>query len=176
MRAATITFPALLGAVSLVLLYGACLMPTGVWGWTAVAGLAPLAVVASKGVGPGFLCWGGASLLGILLLPDKFCAVLYALLFGLYPMGKALAERLKNPFMRYGAKLAFFNVSLSLLLSFMRALVLASLPDFAADHALVLLYLIGNIVFLIYDVGLTRLIRFYLARVDRAVRKNGRFG
>ena len=78
-----IALPAVLGAFALVILYVACGMPTGLWGWTAVAGLAPLAAVASLGVRSGFLCWGGVSILAFLLLPDKFCAMLFAALFGM---------------------------------------------------------------------------------------------
>ena len=174
-RAGGIAFPALLGAISLILLYAACLMPTGLWGWVAIAGLGPLAAVASIGVRTGFLCWGGVSILALLLLPDKFCAVLFSLLFGLYPMIKAIAERGKHRVLGYGVKLVFFNLVLTLLLILGKTLMLASLPDAIAQRSLWVLYLLGNVIFLIYEIGLTRLIRFYLARVDRAIRKNGRF-
>ena len=174
-HAAGIAFPAVLGALSLVMLYFACLMPTGLWGWTAVAGLGPLAVVASRNVKSGFLCWGGVSILALLLLPDKFCAVLFLVLFGLYPMVKAVAERMKQPVLQYVVKFAFFDAALSLLLLFARALVLGSLPDVITQQSLWLLYLLGNLIFLVYEIGLTRLIRFYLIRVDRAVRRTGRF-
>jgi len=174
-RAAGIAFPAVLGALSLVMLYIACLMPTGLWGWTAVAGLGPLAVVASRNVKSGFLCWGGVSILALLLLPDKFCAVLFLVLFGLYPMVKAVTERRKRLVLQYGVKFVFFNAALSLLLLFGKALVLGSLPDFITQQSLWLLYLLGNVIFLVYEIGLTRLIRFYLVRVDRAVRRTGRF-
>lgn len=170
-----IALPAVLGALALLMLYGACLLPTGLWGWTAVAGLGPLAAVASLGVRTGLLCWGGVSLLALLLLPDKFCALLFTLLFGLYPVVKSLAERVVLPAARYLLKLLFFNAAFTALLLTMGALMTATLPSVLAGR-LWLLYLAGNVVFLIYDFGLTKLICFYLARVDRAVRKGGRFG
>lgn len=170
-----IALPAVLGALALLMLYGAYIFPTGLWGWTAVAGLGPLAAVASVGVKSGFLCWGGVSLLALLLLPDKFCAVLFMLLFGLYPMVKSFAERKKRVGFEYVVKLVFFNAVLTVLFLMMKTWMLASLPGLFTQQSW-LLYVIGNIIFLIYDVGLTRLIQFYLIRVDRAVRKGGRFG
>ena len=170
-----IALPAVLGALALLMLYGACVMPTGTWGWAAVAGLGPLAAVASLGVRSGFLCWGGVSLLALLLLPDKFCALLFVLLFGLYPVIKALAEQRNQIAIRYTVKFVFFNLALTALFLTMRALLLASLPAWITEQ-IWLLYIMGNVVFAIYDLGLTRLIRFYLVRIDRAVRKGGRFG
>lgn len=170
-----IALSAVMGALALLMLYAACVIPTGLWGWTAVAGLGPLAVVASFGVGPGLLCWGGVSLLALLLLPDKFCALLFALLFGIYPVIKSFAERIKLLFGRYAVKLAFFNAVFTLLLLTMGKLMLVTLPTVLAEQ-LWLLYAAGNVIFLIYDFGLTKLICFYLARIDRAVRRSGRFG
>lgn len=170
-----IALPAVLGALSLVMLYGACILPTGLWGWVAVAGLGPLAAVASLGVKSGLLCWGGVSILALLLLPDKFCALLFAVLFGLYPVIKSGAERLKATVISCGCKLLFFNLALTVLLLTMGALMTAALPQVLAGR-MWLLYLMGNVVFLIYDYGLTKLVWFYLARVDRAIRRGGRFG
>lgn len=170
-----IALPAVLGALALLMLYAACVLPTGLWGWTAVAGLGPLAAVASLGVRAGLLCWGGVSLLALLLLPDKFCALLFVLLFGLYPAVKALAERVKPVVGRYAVKLLFFNAAFTVLLLTMGALMTASLPAVLTGRVW-LLYLAGNAVFVLYDFGLTKLVRFYLARVDRAVRGGGRFG
>ena len=169
-----VTFPALMGALSLLMLYLACTIPAGRWGWVAVAGLGPLAVVASMDVGRGIRCWTGTTILAFLLLPDKFCAVLFTALFGLYPMVKALAERIRMKLVQYIVKLAFFNLSLTAIFGAMGTLVMASLPGFLGGWPWQFLYIVGNVVFLIYDLGLTRLIPFYLVRVDRAIRKSGR--
>lgn len=169
-----ITFPALMGALSLLMLYLACTIPAGRWGWVAVAGLGPLAAVASFGVESGIRCWTGTTILAFLLLPDKFCAVLFTALFGLYPMVKALAERIRLKPGAYAVKLVFFNLSLTAIFGAMGSLVMASLPNFLGGLHWLLFYGIGNVVFLIYDLGLTKLIPFYLVRVDRAIRKGAR--
>lgn len=172
---APIAYPALLGALSLLMLYAACLFPTGLWGWTAAAGLGPLAAVASLGIRSGLLCWGGVSVLAFLLLPDKFCAMLFAVLFGIYPVVKSAAERLKNRPGSWVVKLVAFNAALTVLVFIMGGLLTASLPSLLGDR-LWLLYPLGSVVFVIYDLGLTKLIGAYLTRVDRAVRRGRRSG
>lgn len=171
--AGLITSAAIPGALSLLLLYAACLFPTGQWGWTAVAGLGPLAVVASVGVKSGLLCWGGVSVLALLLLPNKFCALLFVLLFGIYPVIKSEAERMKQQAFGWVLKLAVFNLSITVLWFAMGALIAASLPQILVDNR-VLFYCAGSIVFVVYDLGLTKLIQFYLSRVDRVIRRGTR--
>lgn len=46
---------------------------------------------------------------------------------------------------------------------------LAGLPAFMEQ--LWALYLVGNVVFVIYDYGFSKLISFYVQRIDKAVRK-----
>ena len=172
-KAVGIALPAILAALALILLYIACLSPTGRWGWAAMAGLMPMAAVASFGVTSGFLCWGGASILAFLLLPNKFYALLFSLLFGLYPILKAPAERIGNPLLQYGAKIAFFNIVLTVLMQFSNLLMMPELTAVLNGRTWIL-YLLGTGIFLVYDFGLTGVIRFYLVRIDRALRKSGR--
>ena len=166
--AAKIAYPALLGALSLIFVYLGSIAPSGKWGLIAVAGLFPAAAVISIGLKSGFLCWAGVSILAIIFIPDKFSALLYCALFGLYPMVKSLVERLRRSALGYVLKLVFFNLAFSLVYIIMREAVLGSLPS--ALNVGWLIYLIGNFVFLIYDFGFSKLISFYIARIGRAVR------
>ena len=50
-----------------------------------------------------------------------------------------------------------------------RDVLLAGLP--AVFEQLWVLYLGGNIVFLIYDYGFSKLVMFYAARIDKAIRR-----
>ncbi len=163
-----VPYAAVSGALSLSLLFLGWAAPGGVWGIVALAGLGPAACVMSAGLGTGFLCWAGVSLLAFLLLPGKFTALLFAALFGLYPMVKALGERLRVRGVEYAVKLAFFNASLTVAYFAMRAALTASLPG--ALGAVWALYAVGNVVFLIYDYGLSRLFALYMKRIQRNIR------
>ena len=167
-KAAKVAYPAVLGALSLIFVYIAAVVPFGNWGFVAIAGLFPAAAIISVGLKAGFLCWAGVSILAFLLLPGKFCALLYGALFGLYPMVKSLIERIRRMAVEYILKLLFFNVAFTLIYLAMRTAVLDSLP--AALSAAWVLHLVVNIVFLAYDFGFSKLIGFYIARIGRAVR------
>lgn len=167
-RSAKVAYPAILGALSLVFLYIAGVAPSGTWGLVALAGVFPAAAVISVGIGSGFLCWGGVAVLAFLLLPGKFCALLYTVLFGLYPMVKAVIEGKRLRGVGYVLKLAFFNAAFTLIFVTMKAAVLGSLPDVLSGTWLI--YLVGNIVFLLYDFGFGKLIGFYIARIGRSVK------
>ena len=107
--ASSITYPALLGAVSIILLYGSAISPTGAIGLVALAGVPCAGVVIAGGTSAGLLCWGAVSVLGLLLVPDKFCVLLYAALFGLYPVVKSKVEALRRRPLEILCKLLFFN-------------------------------------------------------------------
>lgn len=166
--AVKVAYPAVLGALSLILVYVGSVAPSGNWGIVAVAGLLPAAAVISVGLKAGILCWAGVSILAFILIPGKFCALMYAVLFGLYPIAKALVERIRRKLPEYLMKIAFFNAAFSVLYLTMKTAVLGSLPTTLS--AAWLLYLVGNIVFLLYDFGFSKLISLYIARIDRMIR------
>lgn len=159
-----VTLPALLAALSLILLYLSALLPSGRWGAVAAVGLLPAAAVISVGLWGGFACYAVVCLLGFLLVPNRLNMLLYALLFGLYPMVKSLLERSKRRWVGVLGKLAFFNGILTLFLWLFSALFVPALPEIARNRYW-LVYLAGNGIFFLYDFGFTKLIALYLARV-----------
>lgn len=159
-----------LAALSLLLLYGGTLLPSGRIGMVAVAGLVPAAGVISGGLAAGFLSYGAAALLGLLLLPDKGCALLYAIFFGLYPMVKYAIERLRKLPLELLLKLAFFNLILVICLFGFSALLFPLLPELMRTP--LPLFAIGNVVFLVYDYGFSKLITYYASRIRKATRKH----
>jgi len=104
----------------------------------------------------------------MIFIPDKFSALLYGVLFGLYPMIKSLIERFRHLALSYVLKLVFFNATFSVVYTVMREAVFDSVPSVLNVGWLI--YLAGNVVFLIYDFGFSRLIAFYIARIGRAVK------
>ena len=168
--ASRVAWGGVLAALSLLLLYLATMLPSGRIGMVAVAGLVPAVGVISGGLATGFLSYGAAGLLGLLLLPDKGSALLYVLFFGLYPMIKYLIERLRKLPLELVLKLVFFNLILIVFLFGFSALLFPMLPQIM--HTPLLLFGIGNVVFLIYDYGFSKLITVYAVRIRKATRNH----
>ena len=166
--AGKVAYPAILSALALILVYLGSIAPTGSWGIVAAAGLLPSAAVISVSLSAGFLCWASAAILAFLLAPDKLCALLFGVLFGLYPMVKYLVERLRKKPLEYVLKLAFFNAAFTVVYLTMAAAVAASLPR-ALGGSVWILYAAANAVFLLYDYGFSKLIALYISRVQRAI-------
>lgn len=97
------------------------------------------------------------SLLAVLLVPRKVIAFGYILLTGLYPIVKFVIEARVPRRIEIWVKLAYFNIVLAV------AGALASrgfFPQFEipAFWKLAGLWFAANIVFIVYDIGLSRLI------------------
>ena len=163
-RASRTALVGVLSAASLAFLWIACLSPTGRLGLDAVAGLFPVAAVLAAGRSAGYLCWAAVIILGLILLPDKGIALLYLAFFGLYPVLKSKFEGERIQVKAWVLKIAYFNLILALFWFFMRTVFLLSLPSWLNSG--ILIWGLGNVVFIIYDIGLTRLIFGLLSRLN----------
>ena len=73
----------ILAAGALVMLWLASVAPSGRLGLTAVGGLFPMAATLAAGRAAGYLCWGAAGRLALVILPDKGVAGRCLAFFGL---------------------------------------------------------------------------------------------
>ena len=153
-----------LAAGALVALWLACVAPSGQLGLTAVGGLFPMAAAVAAGRAAGYLCWGAAGLLALILLPDKGVALLFLLFLGLYPVVKGAVESLRRLPLEWALKLIFFNLALTLCWFLFRELLWPEPPAWLAG-GLPVVYGAGNLVFIIYDIGLSRLVGMLRARL-----------
>jgi len=164
---------AMLSAVSVLLLYLSSVMPTMRVGLVAIAGILPSFLVIRFGVSAGFISYAAASILALLLLPNKLTALLYIILFGHYPMVKSLIERIGRMWLEWVLKLSLCNILLSILLAIYLMLFGRPIIDsiFSFNLPVPVLYIAlfaaGNIAFVIYDIGFTKLIAVFLARFKK---------
>lgn len=124
---------------------------------TAAAGLFPMAASLYAGRAAGCLCWATASLLGLILLPDKGTALLFLAFLGLYPVAKGYIESLRRLWLEWGLKLSWFNLTLTLFWFIFQALFLPNVPRWLEENTL-LCYALGNLIFAAYDLGLSQVI------------------
>ena len=166
-KAKRIALSAVLGACSLAVLYLACYMPSGRLGMAAAAGLFPAAAVTSCGFGAGFLCYAGTAVLAMLLVADKNVALLYLLFFGLYPMIKGWIEKWGRLALELVMKFVIFNLYAILVFRGLSGLLTGLLPT--SNLPPMILLVIANVVFFLYDYGFSKVLTFYRLRVDRVL-------
>lgn len=108
-------------------------------------------------------CYAVTSVLGLILLPVKSPAILYAGFFGYYPLVKLFAERLGGKKLRWGVKIIVFNAALTAFYFLARAVfadVIGNTP-----MPLWLLWAAANGAFILYDLALSQLILYYLRTI-----------
>lgn len=158
-----ISVTSLLIALTVVLLYIASLIPSARIAAAAVAGLLTAAAVIECGILSGAACYACSSILAILLLPLKSVAVLYILFFGYYPVIKSLIERLNKRAVEWAFKILVFNAALTAAYLLWR---FGLMPDInLGAWLLIVLYLAGNALFVLYDTAFSALAGQYVERI-----------
>ena len=166
-----ITLSALMAALSVSFMYVGNILPTGRLGIIAVASLFVTAAVIEAGLSAGVFVYAGSGLLAALILPDKSSALLFGLFFGYYPLVKSLAERIGKIVLTWAVKLTVFNAAFAVGWFLFRKLLFDA--DTFTVNTLVA-FALGNLVFVVYDLGLTKLISFYIVRISKYLKKEKR--
>ena len=131
--------------------------------------LCVIAVIEYGGSAPWLVFAATATL--AFLLPNKGIALIYAAFFGYYPILKEKIERLSRV-KRWVLKELVFHVALvALIAAFLlaKSLFFPLVGDLTPTF-LLLLVLLAEIVFVLYDIALTRLISLYLFRIRPRLR------
>ena len=129
----------------------------------ATASLLVLITVIEMGKRTATLVWLATSFLSMLILPNKFIAVGYALFFGCYPLVKAFAERF-SMVLSWAIKLLFAFVSMTALVLVSHFLLAMPMEGPVLMVAFFLLALFTSVIF---DIALTKLVTLYLWRLRR---------
>lgn len=162
-----IALAAVLTAFSVVFMFLASALPTGQLGFLGVASLFGVAAVVELGIAGGALVAVAVAVIGGLIVPSRTLTFLFVIFFGPYPVVKALSEKLKWP-LSFIPKLLHFNLSLLLCVFFMRI----TLFGISWTGILIpLLFLLGNVVFILFDMAVTRAIVFYMSVIHPKIKK-----
>lgn len=110
-----------------------------------------------------------SSLLAFLLLPNRSPALIFAAFAGLYPILKGYLQRIKSKWLAYAAKIIVFNIFFTAIILIGKNLI--GLKDDFYNFGYVI-YLLGNITFVLYDFALDRLIMLYVLKIKRIFDKS----
>jgi hypothetical protein len=150
-------------AFSTVFLYLSSVFPTGQLGFMGIASLFGIAAVIEYGIPGGLFVFVGTAILSLLIVPNKMLVALYAVFFGYYPILKALAEKTKSRVAEWALKIIVFNIALSIVIFVFKMSVfdLSTIND-----SYMILYAVGNVVFILFDIGVSRVIAAYISNIQ----------
>ena len=122
----TVTMTAIFSALGVVFLYiGSIFDFLDLTAAMAASFIVIFAVIEGGGVVP-WMIYAGTAIISLLLLPNKYPAVIYLFFAGLYPMVKSYSERLSMP-VALTIKLLFTNAMLTVII--LIAKYLLAVPD-----------------------------------------------
>jgi hypothetical protein len=160
-------------ALSLLFMILAGVTSTLVYAIPMFTGALLMMLVVEFGHGFATLIYVAVSVLSLLLLGNKEAAVMYAAFFGYYPIIKSILERHIKGIVCWIVKYLIFNVAIVFSYFITTRIFMISFEDVEAfgKFALPLLLLAGNVLFVIYDIMLTRLVSVYLYRWRKSIKR-----
>ena len=172
-KSGKIALGGLLTALGVVLMFLTGLIPIGTYALPAIAGVLLIVAVIEIGAKWAWMIYAAVAVLSLLFAADKEAALLVVLFFGYYPVLKSFLERISNKVLSWISKFAVFNVAV--VACFFLAVNFLQLPEdsftvFGIYLPWVFLIL-GNAVFLIYDIALSGLVATYVEKLHHRVTK-----
>lgn len=164
MKSRKVAFGGVIAALSLVLMLITGVIPVGTYALPAFAGILLTAIVIEFGIPWALGVYVGVSVLSFLLVSDKEAALYYTLILGIYPVLKSIFERIKVKWLSFMLKLVYFNVMA--VAAFYISIYILNIPvesfSLFGVNMPILFLVLGNFVFVAYDICVTRLVSAYL--------------
>ena len=160
-----LTVCAALSAIGVILLYLGSVIEVVDISMAVVASMLCIVAVVEYGKGASWLVFFVTAALGLILAPpwSGFGGTLYYVaFFGFYPILKESFERM-NRITSWICKEAVFNLCLAVTIVVLKMLFFADIKVSISMY--VILVALCEVVFILYDIALTRLITFYIYRL-----------
>lgn len=131
-----------------------------------IAGALMMIIVVEVNTSWAFLTYAAVGILSIFISFDKEASLIFILFFGHYPIIKQYLDKIKIPILRLGARLAIFNVCAEA--DYQLTIHLLGMQETAKEFAkigpygIAAVWIVLNIIFLIYDYALTGCISMYI--------------
>ncbi|MCL1859747.1 MAG: hypothetical protein FWF92_11020 [Oscillospiraceae bacterium] len=119
------------------------------------------------------------SILSVLVLPNKYPALFFIFFGGFYPIFKASIERF-HFVIAWAVKFSMFNIFLAFLILVINFLIKINfMPSFESlendslykifENFKIIVFIVANFVFLLYDIAMTRIINLYLIKIRKLI-------
>lgn len=138
---------AIIAALSIVLMLLGAVLELGTYAAPMLCGLLLIPLGNQWGIKYQTACYIAVSLLSFLLIPNAEQNLIYAGLFGWYPIARPALQKLP-PLLRLLAKAVIFNV---VILAVEALVLLVLAPEAMTNGMIAILLILANITFLAYD-------------------------
>ena len=131
----------------------------------ALAGMVLIVVVIENGYSTAWMVYAAVGFLSLFICPDKEAAMLFVGFFGFYPILKGKLERMRSRLMEYFTKFSVFNIAM--VANYLVIIYLFGIQDILEEvgplgkYSLLVLLALGNVVFFVYDIALSKIIMAY---------------
>ena len=138
----------------------------------ALAGLFVMVPLIEIGASFGVATYAVSAVL-VMLFGEIEASLLYVFLFGYYPVLKAVIERVRHIALEWVIKFVCFNVAVITAYFVSSRVFAVSFEDLGilGQYGTVIFLLLCNIVFVLYDIAISRVSVFYMARLHPKIRK-----
>jgi len=109
----------------------------------------------------------------VFIMAEKESMLLYVTFFGYYPVVKALVEKLRKPFLEWPVKMIVFNGAVLLVYFCLAELLQIPMEDMGkiAKYGVAILLVAANVVFVIYDIAVSRMAMMYMTLFRPKIKK-----
>ena len=129
------------------------------------ASICVIIALIEYGKGAPWMVYGAISILSLLLIPNKLPSIFFSLFFGFYPILKEKLER-KPKIVCWVLKELIFNICLAVIIALYMILFFQGISiAIPLPWLIAIAVILCEIVFVIYDIALTRIITFYVLKL-----------
>ncbi len=151
-----LAFASIMSALSVAIMYAGSIIEMLEMSAAALASICVLLVLVETGAKYAWLTYAVTGELSFILLPTKYIAVMFVGFLGFYPMAKAFFEKRFRGWRCLVLKILLLNVCVFLMLLAVRYVIAEAL------WFEIMVLVLANIVFVVYDYALTHLLRAYI--------------
>ncbi|WP_195987248.1 DUF2232 domain-containing protein [Clostridium sp. D53t1_180928_C8] len=180
MKAKDIALGGILVALTIIVLYATSILPISTLAILTVASaLIPVCIIRSN-VQTSIFVYIASSLIAFLLVPINI-SFLYFIFFGAYGIVKYFVERIRKEKLEIVFKLVFFNIVFIVAFVIMQNILGINIMDglealignffdaSARTVSFIILWIVAQPIFLIYDYAMTMIITFYMERIHKNI-------
>ena len=171
-----IAFGGLISALSLIAMLLSSVMPFAEYAFPALAGIFLIPIVIDFNKKTAIIAYGAISILSFIIVANKESVLLFVGFLGYYPIIKSIFEQQKKRITEWILKFTTFNVAV--IIAYFILTKLLSIPVFYDTMgmpygiAIVVLLVVANIIFILYDKALSSLIYMYITKLKPRLKLN----